>query len=303
MKLHTTEIKTKLILMCMKDWKILLSNRLKVRIKIMAKIYIDPGHNCSGADTGAVGFGLKEQDVSVQIGVLLRDMLINSGQTVKMSRDSITDTVSSSLNGSLAYRYNGANDWNADIFVSIHCNAANTKAYGCETYYCTGSTQGRALAECVQPHMTAETERYNRGVKSANFAVIKHTNMPAILVETAFIDNYDDNRFLASDDGKYKCAVGIYKGICNYFGVDYKLESEDKLMSREYEELNERLEKVENSMIYDYIDENMPEWAVPTITKLVDKGLLKGDEEGKLGLTYDLMRMLIINDRAGIYGE
>ena len=287
----------------MKDWKILLSNRLKVRIKIMAKIYIDPGHNCSGADTGAVGFGLKEQDVSVQIGVLLRDMLINSGQTVKMSRDSITDTVSSSLNGSLAYRYNGANSWNADIFVSIHCNAANTKAYGCETYYCTGSTQGRALAECVQPHMTAETERYNRGVKSANFAVIKHTNMPAILVETAFIDNYDDNRFLASDDGKYKCAVGIYKGICDYLGIEYKLESEDKLVSREYEELNERLEKVENPMIYDYIDDNMPEWARPTITKLVNKGFLKGDSEGKLGLTYDLMRLLIINDRAGIYGK
>ena len=203
----------------------------------MAKIYIDPGHNASGADTGAVGYGLKEQDVSVQIGVLLRNMLINSGQTVKMSRDSITDTVSSSLNGSLAYRYNSANDWNADIFVSIHCNAANTKAYGCETYYCTGSTQGRALAECVQPNMAAETERYNRGVKSANFAVIKHTNMPAILVETAFIDNYDDNRFLASEDGKYKCATAIYKGICDYLGIEYKLESEDELMSREYEEL------------------------------------------------------------------
>lgn len=285
----------------------------------MAKIYIDPGHNASGADTGAVGYGLKEQDVSVQIGVLLRDMLINSGQTVKMSRDSITDTVSSSLNGSLAYRYNGANSWNADIFVSIHCNAANTKAYGCETYYCTGSTQGRALAECVQPHMTAETERYNRGVKSANFAVIKHTNMPAILVETAFIDNYDDNRFLASDDGKYKCAVGIYKGICDYLGIEYKLESEDKLVSREYEELkaeNDRqnviinqmgteLEELRNTVkykIYDYVDDNMPEWARPTIQKLVDKGFLKGDEEGKLGLTYDLMRMLIINDRAGIYG-
>lgn len=269
----------------------------------MAKIYIDPGHNCSGADTGAVGFGLKEQDVSVQIGVLLRDMLINSGQTVKMSRDSINDTVSSSLNGSLSYRYNGANDWDADVFVSIHCNAANTKAYGCETYYCTGSTQGKTLADCVQPHIAAETERYNRGVKSANFAVIKHTNMPAILVETAFIDNYDDNRFLASDDGKYKCAVGIYKGICDYLGIEYKLEREDKLMSREYEELNERLEKVENPMIYDYIDDNMPEWARPTITKLVNKGFLKGDSEGKLGLTYDLMRLLIINDRAGIYGK
>ena len=153
----------------------------------MAKIYIDPGHNCSGADTGAVGYGLKEQDVSVQVGIILRELLLISGQTVKMSRENITDTVAQGLNASLAGRYNAANSWNADIFVSIHCNAANTKAYGCETYYCTSSTQGRALAECVQPHMAAETERYNRGVKSANFAVIKHTNMPAILVELSLI--------------------------------------------------------------------------------------------------------------------
>ena len=251
----------------------------------MAKIYIDPGHNCSGADTGAVGYGLKEQDVSVQVGIILRELLLVSGQTVKMSRENITDTVSSSLNGSLAGRYNAANSWDADIFVSIHCNAANTKAYGCETYYCTGSNQDKVLAECVQPHMAAETERYNRGVKSANFAVIKHTNMPAILVETAFIDNYDDNRFLASDDGKYKCAVAIYKGVCDYLGIEYKLESEDKLVSREYEELkaeNDRqnvminqmeteLEELRNTVkykIYDYVDENMPEWARPTITKV-----------------------------------
>lgn len=100
----------------------------------MAKIYIDPGHNASGADTGAVGYGLKEQDITVQIGVILRDMLVRSGQTVKMSRESINDTISSSLNGSLSARYNGANSWGADLFISIHCNAANTKAYGCETY-------------------------------------------------------------------------------------------------------------------------------------------------------------------------
>ena len=65
------------------------------------------------------------------------------------------------------------------------------------------------------------------------------------------------------------------------------------------------LEELRNTVkykIYDYVDENMPEWARPTIQKLVDKGVLKGDEDGKLGLTYDLMRMLIINDRAGIYG-
>ena len=286
----------------------------------MAKIYIDPGHNCSGDDTGAVGYGLKEQDVSVQIGVILRELLLVSGQTVKMSRENITDTVAQGLSASLAGRYNAANSWDADIFVSIHCNSANTKAYGCETYYYTGSSKGRRLADCVQPELAKETGLCNRGVKSANFAVIKHTNMPAILVETAFIDNYDDNRFLASDDGKYKCAVGIYKGICDYLGIEYKLESEDKLVSREYEELkaeNDRqnviidqmgteLEDLRNTVkaiIYDYIDENMPEWARPTIQKLVDKGFLKGDEEGKLGLTEELMRMFIVNDRAGIYGE
>ena len=267
----------------------------------MAKIYIDPGHNPTGNDTGAVGYGLKEQDVSVQVGIILRELLLVSGQTVKMSRENITDTVSSSLNGSLAGRYNAANSWDADIFVSIHCNSANTKAYGCETYYYTGSSKGRRLADCVQPELAKETGLCNRGVKSANFAVIKHTNMPAILVETAFIDNYDDNRFLASDDGKYKCAVGIYKGICNYLGIEYKLESEDKLVSREYEELNERLEKVENPMIYDYVDENMPEWARPTVQKMMDKGFLKGDENGCLGLTDELLRVFVINDRAGVY--
>ena len=108
----------------------------------MAKIYIDPGHNPTGNDTGAVGYGLKEQDVSVQVGIILRELLLVSGQTVKMSRENITDTVSSSLNGSLAGRYNAANSWDADIFVSIHCNSANTKAYGCETYYYTGSSKG-----------------------------------------------------------------------------------------------------------------------------------------------------------------
>lgn len=55
-------------------------------------------------------------------------------------------------------------------------------------------------------------------------------------------------------------------------------------------------------MIYNYIDENMPEYARPTIQKLVNKGLLKGSGGG-LNLTDDLLRLLVINDRAGLYGE
>lgn len=289
----------------------------------MAKIYIDPGHNYSGADTGAVGFGLKEQDVSVQIGLILRDMLISSGQTVKMSRENITDTISQSLSGSLAARYNGANSWGADLFISIHCNAANTKAYGCETYYCTGSSSGAELARAVQNHLLAETGRYNRGVKAANFAVIKYTNMPAILVETAFIDNYDDNQFLASEGGKNACAVAIFKGICDYLGIGYDekiTESEDIDMTK-YEELKAKNEaqdeiinkigqeiadinaKIKEEPVYDYIDDNMPGWAKPSVEKAVKKGIVIGVGDGRLGLTETDLKCIVREDRAGIYGE
>ena len=97
----------------------------------------------------------------------------------------------------------------------------------------------------------------------------------------------------------------------NYAAV----ESEDLSMSQ-YEELNQKIARLTDTvdriaeeaapvvhpMIWNYIDENMPEWARPTIQKLVDKGILKGDENG-LNLTEELMRLLVINDRAGLYGE
>ncbi|MBE7042461.1 MAG: hypothetical protein E7399_03090 [Ruminococcaceae bacterium] len=76
----------------------------------------------------------------------------------------------------------------------------------------------------------------------------------------------------------------------------------------QYEELKgllqgieKRLAVMENKMIYHYIDENMPSWARPTIQKLVDLGLLQGDGEGKLGLTEEMLRIYVINDRAGLY--
>lgn len=54
-------------------------------------------------------------------------------------------------------------------------------------------------------------------------------------------------------------------------------------------------------MVYNYIDDNMPNWAKATVTKLMAKGCLKGDDEGKLNLDENMLRMLVVNDRAGIY--
>ncbi len=63
------------------------------------------------------------------------------------------------------------------------------------------------------------------------------------------------------------------------------------------------LQTEEEEMIYNYIDENMPEWARDTVKKLVNKGYLKGNENGELGLNDTMLKLLVINDRAGLYKE
>ena len=67
------------------------------------------------------------------------------------------------------------------------------------------------------------------------------------------------------------------------------------------EALERRVNQLENPMIYNYIDHNLPEWARPTIQKLVDKGYLKGNDKSELGLTDEMLKLFVINDRAGVY--
>lgn len=85
---------------------------------------------------------------------------------------------------------------------------------------------------------------------------------------------------------------------------DNAMTSEEKMKFNELvnavSDLRTIIDKLANPMIYNYIDKNMPAWARPTIQKLVNKGYLQGDDGG-LNLTDDLLRILVINDRAGLY--
>ena len=113
------------------------------------------------------------------------------------------------------------------------------------------------------------------------------------------------------DIGSSDCPGRFYP--LDYF-KNYNYSESDELTMAQYEELKgmieslkndidrtaDRVTKLEGPMIYNYIDENMPDWAKPTIQKLVDKGILKGTDDG-LGLTEETMRILVINDRAGLY--
>lgn len=82
----------------------------------------------------------------------------------------------------------------------------------------------------------------------------------------------------------------------------FQIQIQGGLTMTQYEELCARIEKLENKMIYNYIDSNMPVWAHPTVQKLVDAGYLQGDGEG-LHLTDDMLRLLVILDRAGAFSK
>lgn len=173
------------------------------------KIFIDPGHNFSGGDTGASGYGLREELVSFAIADKLRGMLTGLGHDVKMSRNSERENVgtgseSSSING----RVKKANDWGADIFISIHCDAYDKTAHGTGTLVYSKNSEAAKIAKRVQSAIINQIGTVNRGVKERkDLGVLRLTNCPAILVETAFIDNEADAWLLKTRAEDFAAAI------------------------------------------------------------------------------------------------
>ena len=94
------------------------------------KIFVDSGHNYKGADTGAIGDGCREQDITFEIGNRLRKLLENCGHSVKMSRESKEISLGKTVKESLKKRCDMANVWGADLFISIHTNAGGGRGTG-----------------------------------------------------------------------------------------------------------------------------------------------------------------------------
>lgn len=126
----------------------------------------------------------------------------------------------------LSTRVRVANTSGADIYVSIHANAFDGKfdgndPEGVETYHYPTSSKGKKLANTIHKHLIQGTKQKNRGVKTANFYVLKHTKMPAVLIEAGFMDSPNEIKLLLSDAFREEVATEIAKGICEYFGVPY----------------------------------------------------------------------------------
>ncbi|MBO5316004.1 MAG: N-acetylmuramoyl-L-alanine amidase [Clostridia bacterium] len=185
------------------------------------KIYIDQGHNPSGFNTGAEGNGYYEQDLTYEIGRRLNNLLsANPEFETRLSRPEPDTILGTNNSSSLVERVNQANEWDADIFISLHNNAAeNPRATGNEALvYGPGATVARNLGENILEQLTLTTGLRNRGiVYRPGLYVLKETEMPAVLVEMGFITNPDDAELLANSP--YLFATGIYRGILIYYGL------------------------------------------------------------------------------------
>lgn len=262
------------------------------------KIFLDIGHNHDGGDTGATGNGHREQDITFDIAKRAGELLAGQGVEVKYSRNNPTDNIGTTVAASIYGRYTEANAWGADYFISFHCNAASSSsALGTETLVYKLSGTAYELAKKVQSGIVSDCDMVDRGVKQrTDLGVLKNTNMPAVLIELGFITNPEDCAKMVNGPDVF--AEAIAKSVCEFLNIRWNGED---LMPNQYEELNERISAIENRMVYQYIDENMPDWARPTIQKMVDRGYLKGDENGELGLDDTLLRVFVANDRAGVY--
>ena len=182
------------------------------------KVFIDPGHG--GDDNGASGVNnLLEKNINLSVSKKVFNLLKSQGLDVLLSRD---DDSTLSLNS----RTNAANKWGANCYVSIHCNSFDGNSKGLETYSYTSKTND--LATYIHNEiLKSKSYTQNRGVKTANFYVLKNSNMRSCLVELAFIDNESDAKLLQENQNEF--ALAIAKGICNYLGVKYNFSNPNPL--------------------------------------------------------------------------
>ena len=250
------------------------------------KILLICGHGAG--DPGACGCGCKEATLVREYAPLLKEALSDYAEVT------IFDTSKN------MYSYlksgNTFNFQNYNYVLELHFNAAVNDING--NGVTTGteilvhpSERGIDVENAILNNICSLGFK-NRGVKVRNNLLNMNIcrgrqGVSYALLETCFIDDADDVKLFKAK--KNEVVSAIARGIISGFGLGtLPTTSDDK--------------KEGEKMIYNYIDDNMPGFAKPTIEKLYNKGLLQGDSNG-LGLTYDMLRILVILDRTGVFDK
>lgn len=259
-------------------------------------VMIIAGHGGNPYDPGAVGCGLKEAVETRRLANALKPRLEAYGVNVTMydQNKNAYDEIRYGRGISLA---------KVQYVLELHMNAGVSDTSG------NGRITGtEILVDASEAGITVEQAILNkicalgftnRGVKRRNDLLVMNTVTNAgvshALIETAFIDDKDDVDLYSAKFNQI--AQAIADGVAVGFGLTKEQEEKDMTEA----EVKKIIADEDAKKTYDTIDE-LP-FGKDTIEKLIKKGLLAGEGDGKLGITYDLLRVLVINDRAGVYGE
>lgn len=255
-------------------------------------ILLIAGHG--DGDPGAVGCGYQEATETRRMANAVKPLLEAYGAKVVMY-DQNKNAYSVLCNGG-SLPLSGIS-----YVIEFHLNAGvgDTSGNGVTTgteILVDASEAGTTVEEAMLKRICALGFK-NRGVKRRNDLLVQNTvtnhGVSHALIETCFIDDADDIKIYSEKFNQI--AQAIADGVAEGFG--FKQEVEDMTET----EVKKIIAEEDAKKTYDTVDE-LP-FGKDTIEKLIKKGLLAGEDGGKLGITYDLLRVLVINDRAGIYGE
>lgn len=189
----------------------------------MPLVVLDPGHG--GRDPGTSNNGYEEKTLVLSTCLLLRDALERCGCRVIMTRQ--TDTLpdpNGTIAEDLTYRATLANTAHADLFVAWHVDSAtNADVNGVAIwiYPAARGTTTDTWAQKIVDHIAAASGQKNRGVYLGDFAVLRETTMPAVLVEAGFLTNVNEAKQLAAANFQRQQAEGAARGICSIFNMTY----------------------------------------------------------------------------------
>lgn len=184
------------------------------------KIMIDPGHG--GRDPGAIGqAGVREKDVVLDVSLELAKQLREWGAEVRLTRDTDRQVAGPDApkREDLQARVDMANNWPAEIFISMHANAnENRDVKGTESYVSRNSSDAsKKLAAAMHKHMVDDLGLPDRRVLKSDFYVIKNTTMPGTLMEIAYLSNSEEETKLGDPDFRKRAATAMAEGVKDYF--------------------------------------------------------------------------------------
>lgn len=230
------------------------------------KVFLGVGHG--GSDPGACGNGLEEEDINLAMSLACRDVLVRHGVEVKMSR-------TKDENDTLGEEIQECNAYNPDLAVDMHTNAGGGD--GAEAFCHIGGGLSRTLAQNIMDEVV-KIGQNSRGVKTRvldngrdYYGFIRETKAPAVIFESAFIDNAKDIQIVDTAAEQKKIGEAVAKGILKTLGITYKAAASTSTSTVK-------------------LDNTPDAYAKEDVAWAKKEGILLGDDKGNLMLHENITR-------------